>query len=123
MQRGGGNINIVICGGRDFGNYEQAKKILDKYIGESFGKIKIISGGCRGADKIGERYAQERGLEIIVFKAEWDKYGKAAGPKRNEEMAWIADLIICFWDGKSRGTRSMIEFAKKYQKRIIINKY
>ena len=60
--------------------------------------------------------AIENGYEIRKFVADWDKYGKAAGPIRNEQMAIEADYIICFWDYKSRGTKSMIENAKKYSK-------
>lgn len=75
----------------------------------------------RGADRIGEQYAKENGLKKTIFKAEWGKYGRAAGPIRNEEMAKIADCVICFWDGKSAGTKSMINLAKKYNKPVYIN--
>jgi len=52
-------------------------------------------------------------LNLIKFPAEWNKFGKAAGPKRNKEMAIAADALIAFWDGKSRGTKNMIELAKQ----------
>ncbi len=74
--------------------------------------IVVISGGAKGADKCGERYAQDRGLQVEVYPAEWDKYGNAAGPIRNKQMAAIADAVIVFWDGNSTGTRNMIELAK-----------
>ena len=56
------------------------------------------------------------------FPADWDKYGKAAGYKRNGEMARNADALIAFWDGKSRGTKHMIDLAKKYdlQARVVM---
>lgn len=115
---------IVIAGCRTFSDYERAREAIGKIIKSKFSgeNVKIISGGCRGADKLGERYAHENGLKLTIYNAEWDKYGRAAGPKRNEKMANAADYIICFWDGKSRGTKSMIELANKYKKQIFIIK-
>ena len=69
---------------------------------------------------IGERYARENGYPIVRYSAEWDKYGKKAGPIRNKKMAEDCDIIICFWDGKSRGTKSMIYYANKYGKPLRI---
>ena len=111
-------LKIVIAGCRNYNNYYEAKDYIDFCIREikKNNTIVILSGGCRGADAIGERYAIENGYEIRRFVANWDKYGKAAGPIRNEQMAIEADYIICFWDYKSRGTKSMIENAKKYSK-------
>ena len=111
-------LKIVIAGCRNYNNYDEAKEYIDFCIREikKNNTIVILSGGCRGADAIGERYAIENGYEIRKFVADWDKYGKAAGPIRNEQMAKDADYIICFWDYKSRGTKSMIENAKKYSK-------
>ena len=111
-------LKIVIAGCRNYNNYDEAKDYIDFCIREikKNNTIVILSGGCRGADAIGERYAIENGYEIRKFVADWDKYGKAAGPIRNEQMAKDADYIICFWDYKSRGTKSMIENAKKYSK-------
>jgi hypothetical protein len=80
----------------------------------------FVSGGCSGADKLGERYATEHGYKIEVYPAEWKKYGPPAGPIRNMKMAKISDFVICFWDGESNGTRSMINCAKKLNKPIKI---
>lgn len=117
-------LKIVIAGCRNYNNYYEAKDYIDFCIREikKNNTIVILSGGCRGADAIGERYAIENGYEIRKFVANWDKYGKAAGPIRNEQMAKEADYIICFWDYESRGTKSMIEYAKKYSKPCKIKK-
>ena len=115
---------IVVAGCRDYDNYEEAKKYIDLCI-ESIRKEKniiIVSGGATGADTLGERYAEENGFEIEKHPADWKKYGKAAGPIRNKEMAEVCDMLICFWDGKSKGTGSMIKFAEKYKKEIKIKK-
>ena len=61
-----------------------------------------------------KKYANERGYPIKQFPADWNKYGKSAGYKRNEEMAKYADALIAFWDGKSKGTKHMIDLAKRY---------
>lgn len=117
-------LKIVIAGCRNYNNYYEAKEYIDFCIREikKNNTIVILSGGCKGADMLGERYAIENGYEIRKFVADWDKYGKAAGPIRNEQMAIEADYIICFWDYKSRGTKSMIEYAKKYSKPCKIKK-
>lgn len=72
---------------------------------------------------MGERYGRERNYSIDYFPAEWDRYGKRAGYIRNEEMAKHADALVAFWDGKSRGTKHMIDTARKYNLSIRIKKY
>lgn len=115
---------VVVAGCRDFNNYELAKEYIDLMI-KNIRKehtLVFVSGCCTGADMLGERYAAENGFEIERYPADWDKYGKSAGPKRNKEMACIADFVICFWDGKSNGTKSMIDYAVKMKKTIRIKK-
>lgn len=68
---------------------------------------------------MGERYAKENGIDLAIFPAEWDKYGKRAGYLRNEQMADHADSLIAFWDGKSKGTKHMIDIAKR--KKLFLN--
>ena len=113
---------VVIAGCRDYNNYDEAKEFIDYCLSRirKENEIIIVSGGARGADALGERYAKENGFKIELYPAHWEKYGKSAGPKRNEQMAKIADCVICFWDKKSPGTKSMIGFAKEYNKPIRI---
>lgn len=115
---------IVVAGCRDFEDYGFAKEKIDVCISNIKEKYSLIfvSGGCKGADMIGERYAKENGYKLERYTADWERYGKSAGPKRNKEMAKVSDFVICFWDGKSRGTKSMINFAKTYKKPIKIIK-
>ena len=80
----------------------------------------FITGDCRGADKLGEQFALENNYNVEKYPADWERFGKSAGPKRNETMAKVADYIICFWDGKSKGSASMIEYAKRYKKTVFI---
>ena len=85
--------------------------------------IEIVSGAANGADKLGEKYASEKEYSIKQFPADWNKYGKSAGYKRNEEMARYADALIAFWDGESKGTKHMIDLANKYNLKINIIQY
>ncbi len=71
---------------------------------------------------MGERYAKENGFEVERYEADWKRFGRSAGPKRNLEMAKDCDYVICFWDGKSRGTASMISYAKQFNKQLRIKK-
>ena len=115
---------VVIAGCRDYNNYDEAKRYIDFYLSETRkqNQIIIISGMANGADKIGEMYAKENVFKVERYPAEWGKYGKSAGPIRNRQMAEACDFVICFWNGDSPGTRSMIELAKKYDKPIKIIK-
>ncbi len=116
-------LRVIIAGSRNFDDYKLLRRevctILIKH-NKSKELIKIISGKARGADILGERFAEEFNLEVGEFPAAWDKLGKRAGYVRNAEMAKyaVADdnfgVLIAFWDGKSKGTKHMIDLAKRY---------
>lgn len=110
-----GQYRIIIAGSREFDNYNLLKEKCDYYLSSlmKLFEIIIVSGHASGADALGERYAKERGLQTELYPADWTAHGKAAGPIRNAEMAQNADIMIAFWDGKSRGTKNMIDVAKK----------
>jgi len=105
-------MKVIIAGGRDFDDYEKLRSYCD-YLLQNKDNIEIVSGTARGADKLGEHYAAERGYPVKRFPADWGSHGKSAGYLRNEEMADYADALIAFWDGESRGTQHMIDIAKK----------
>jgi hypothetical protein len=113
-------MNLIIAGGRDFNNYETMCRELEEYENQD---VTIISGCVRGADRLGERWAQDHGKAIREFPANWRKHGKAAGPIRNAEMADNADRGVVFWDGKSRGTKNMIDNANRAGLQIKIVRY
>ena len=125
-------LRVIIAGSRDFNDY----KLLKKYAIEIITKktmlpdlTRIISGGARGADTLGERFANEMGLEISRFIPDWDGLGKRAGYVRNAEMAKFAvedgnyGVLIAFWDGQSRGTKHMIDLAKRYGLEVHVVNY
>ena len=111
---------VVIAGCSDYTNYDELKEYVDMCLSNirEENEIIIVSGGAKGADSLGEQYANENGFEVELHLADWDKYGRGAGPRRNKEMAEVSDFVICFWDGKSRGTKSMIEYAKQLNKPV-----
>ena len=78
----------------------------------------VVSGGAGGVDKLGELWAERNRVTCRRFLANWGKYGKSAGMRRNEEMARYAvekrGGCIAIWDGKSVGTKNMIETAQRY---------
>ena len=104
-------FRLVVAGSRGFDSYERLSAELDKYLtGRS--NVTIISGTARGADRLGERYAQEHGYKIEQVPAQWAKYHQGAGPIRNKQMVKTADAVLVFWDNESTGTKNIIECAR-----------
>lgn len=103
---------VVVAGGRTFNDYKNLVRNLDIILSR-IENVEIVSGCAKGADRLGERYARERGLALKQFPADWDKHGKSAGFRRNEAMAKYGTHVIVFWDTKSKGTKHMIDIAKK----------
>lgn len=115
---------VIIAGSRDFDKYEYLRYCCDKILkGIQPSQIEIVSGTARGADKLGEKYAKEKGFKLKRMPAEWKKFGKSAGFKRNAEMAIYGTHLIAFWDGKSRGTKNMINIARKNQVVVKVVEY
>lgn len=116
-------IYVIIAGSRKFNNYELLTEVCDHILENKVRdgyKITIISGHADGADSLGEKYASQRGYDLKIFPAEWEKYGKSAGFKRNEKMAKIGNALIAFFaDGaESRGTKNMVKIAR--EKNLIV---
>jgi len=104
-------FKVIIAGTRTFEDYPLLKERCDYYL-QNYDEIEIVSGGARGADFLGERYAVDKGYKLSKFVANWD-LGPKAGPIRNRQMAEYADALIAFWDGESKGTLNMINVAKE----------
>ena len=120
------NTRVIICGGRDFSDLELCFDSLDHFLA-GYDAAEIVSGHARGADLLGEAYARAHRLKLSVFKADWKRYGRGAGPVRNRQMLEYAmeetALVIAFWDGKSKGTKNMIDQANKEGARVHIINY
>lgn len=108
-------LSVIIAGSRSFNDYELLKtkcsEILQDIQKEN--SITVISGTANGADRLGERYAEEHDFQVKRYPADWKRFSLSAGIIRNALMAKHANMLIAFWDGKSRGTRNMIETARK----------
>jgi hypothetical protein len=105
-------FRLIIAGGSEFSDYALLQKKVDLMLSaKRFSHhIEIVSGKAKGADTLGEQYAKANGFSIKEFPADWN-LGKSAGYLRNKEMAEYAHACICFWDGKSKGTKHMIDLA------------
>lgn len=102
-------MRVIIAGGRDFADYEAVKEAV---VASGFEVTEVVSGDYRGADGLGRRWARENKVRVRPFPAAWAKYGKSAGPKRNEQMAAYADALIAMPGG--RGTADMVARAKAH---------
>lgn len=112
-------FRVIICGSREYTDFELLSKTCDYYLSQKLNseeEVVIVSGCARGADTLGEKYAMSRGLKVMKFPADWNKYGKKAGFIRNEEMAKNSDACIAFLsrEGKNVGTKMMISLASVY---------
>ena len=136
-------VRIIIAGGREFNNYEYLESkcnqvfdslsneyyVLSDNVKEDVSNMEIISGTAKGADALGEQFAFNYGIKVKRFPANWDAYGKSAGYIRNEQMAKYAvsngcyGVLVAFWDGKSRGTKHMINLAKKHGLTVYVFNY
>lgn len=115
---------VIIAGCRDFADYELLKEKCDFYLqNQKPENVVIVSGHASGADALGERYAQERGLQLETYPADWKAHGRAAGPIRNAQMASVARTLIAFWDGKSRGTKNIIDTTTKRGLKVAVVRY
>ena len=115
-------MKIIVAGGRDFADYLLMSERLDFYF-SNLKDIVIVCGEAKGADSLGRRYAEEHNITVLSFPADWNKYGKSAGFRRNEQMAEVADGLVAFWDGKSKGTEHMISLMRNRKKQMKIVKY
>ncbi len=106
-------MNVIIAGSRNFDNYKLLKEKVDNILKDKK-DITIVSGTANGADKLGEKYAFENNLSLKKFPADWEEHGKSAGYIRNEQMAKFSQILIAFWNGKSKGTKHMIDLANKH---------
>ena len=107
-------FTVLLCGGRNWADRDKVRNLLTGFDADT---TLIVEGGCRGADTIGREEAEKLGIEVITEKAEWEKFGKAAGRIRNQMMydTYHPDMILAFHEDlkSSKGTKHMIEVAVK----------
>ena len=101
---------VIIAGSRDYHDYDT---LLEAIQESGFTITEVVSGMASGVDQLAIRYAKENNLPLHEYWAEWEFYGKSAGPIRNRLMAKNADALIAIHTNNSRGTKNMIEEATK----------
>lgn len=114
-------IRLIIAGSRGISDYDLFCKVLHKFfwrklqpVGILWDSVEIVSGAhWEGVDPMGIKYAEDNGIALRKFPADWKGLGLKAGPVRNAEMAKYADVLFLVWDRKSNGSRNMLEQAKR----------
>lgn len=103
-------MKVIIAGSRGIVDYTTLELAI---INAGFPITEVVSGTARGVDQLGEFWAKRNNIPVKQFPADWNgKYGKSAGMMRNNQMAEYAEALIALWDGKSKGTKQMIERAR-----------
>lgn len=103
-------MKVIIAGSRTIYDYSVVQEFLDALDLEI---TEVVSGAASGVDYLGIQWALENKISVKTFLAQWSKYGKGAGPIRNRQMAKYADALVVIWDGQSKGTKNMIDEARK----------
>ncbi len=110
-------MKTIIAGSRDIDDYDVIKTAV---LNSGYVITEVVSGRAKGVDKLGERWATDNNIPVKEFPAHWNTYGKTAGFRRNNEMAKYADALIAVWDGRSKGTRHMIDTATREGLRVYV---
>ena len=113
-------MKVAIIGSRTFLDYN--------FLEETLLKVKdriteIVSGGAKGADSLAEKFANKYNIPTKIFLPDWDTYKKAAGFIRNTQIIEYCDVVVAFWDGKSRGTMDSVKKAEKLGKKVKIIRF
>jgi len=114
---------LIVAGTRTFTNYQLLSDTINNIIKVINRDTAIVSGMAPGADKLGYRYGLLNNIKVYEFPANWTGLGKKAGYIRNTEMGKFADALLVFWDGKSNGTKHMMDYMKQLNKPVYLIKY
>lgn len=109
-------MKVAIVGSRDYPRLELVRMAVKHLTPEDT----VISGGARGVDSEAAAAAKRNGIPLIVFLADWEKYGKRAGFLRNTQIVEACDVVMAFWDGKSRGTMDTVTKARAAGKPVYL---
>ena len=110
-------MKLIIAGSRTFTDYQLLCQTLAP---EKHRITQVITGGARGADRLGIRWAVSHSVRLKGFPADWQRFGKSAGYRRNEQMAQAGDVLIAFWDGQSPGTAHMVQCMRQMGKPVVV---
>lgn len=113
-------VKLAIVGSRYFSDYDVVAKHVKEYIDSIGAPSMIISGGATGVDSLAVQYADKYEIPKLVFKPQWGKYGKAAGPIRNKLIVNECTHLIAFMAEDSVGTKDTVEYAKSVNRPMTI---
>ena len=111
-------MKIAIIGSRECGNINLERELVKRF--EILKNDTIISGGARGIDTLAAQFARKHGIKLLEFRPDYATYGRGATFVRNRLMIDMADVVVAFWNGSSRGTKYTIEYAKKKYVPVVI---
>jgi hypothetical protein len=110
-------MKVILAGSREITDYSE---LLTAISTAKFEITEVVCGMAAGTDKLGEKWARVNNVPVKEMPADWNKYGKPAGPIRNRQMAEYADAAIVLWDGVSPGSRNMISEMNRLKKPVFI---
>lgn len=113
---------VCVSGSRSINNPSVVFGYLDAYHSQT-PITELVHGGARGVDRLARMWAEGKGIAATEFEPDWDAYGKAAGPIRNEIMAEYAERVLVIWDGKSKGTAQCAKYAQSIGKHVTLIVY
>lgn len=114
-------MKIIVAGSRGITDYEIVASAI-RESGWLDKSTEIISGMARGVDSLAVNFAAVNHFVLHQFPADWNKYGRSAGVVRNKEMAEFADALVAIWDGKSKGTKHMIDAARDKGLKVFVKR-
>lgn len=118
-------MKLIVAGGRDFVNTQVMITVLMDLVEK--GKIdpnpELVCGMARGADMLAYSLWANHNMKIHTFPADWKAHPRSAGYIRNADMGNFADVLVAFWDGKSKGTKHMIDYMRKLNKPVYVIGY
>ena len=115
-------MDIIVAGSRNFTDRDFLFKKLD-LLTSKLSRVRIITGGAKGADRLAQDWAFSRGHTVVNYHADWDRHGKAAGPIRNEEMAQVGESLVAFHLDNSPGTADMIRRARRHGLKVRVYEF
>ena len=110
-------MQLIIAGSRTFTDYQ----LLCQTLALERSRItQVLTGGARGADQLGFRWALQHHIRSRCFAAAWERFGKAAGVRRNHQMAQAGDVLLAVWDGQSPGTAHLVQCMRQLGKPVVV---
>jgi len=110
-------MQLIIAGSRSFHDYQHLCQTLAP---ERPRITQVLTGGARGADQLGYRWAWKHQVKHQRFRADWERFGTSAGVRRNYQMAQACAMLLAFWDGRSAGTRHLIGCMQQLGKPVVV---